>query len=273
MSPLEHDLLEDARVLGRQLRPDLDAARDGVSARVHRPAQAVPQQHRGWRAPALAGVALALVAVAIPALAAVGAPGRTLPGGPTAGTGSTVVAAEVRGTGLQPVEPALALSRAHEVGVASSGAPTAPPVTGLAACAGAGLTLEIAFDRAQYTQGQAVAISQVLRNTGAQACSVPLDPCRASIAIRGSDGAPVYASGADPTWLCAAAPTTVALAPGGMARLTFTWRPGSCPLGSPPCGRATVALGRYTVDASWGGLDAPLNALPRHLDIGAARQS
>ena len=271
MSSPDRDLLQDARVLGRRLEPDLEAAMDRVSARVRAPRP----HHRGRRRALLAVAtgAAALLAIAIPGQALL--PGRAVASQNGVAAASSSGPYEISAVAVQPVEPAVSLSRAQVLSSrAGTGVTSASPGAGVAACSPAALTLEIAFDRAQFDPGRPVAISQVLRNTSSATCGVLLDACRASITVDGPDGAPVYASGADAGWMCATAPSTVALAAGGIARLTFTWPPASCPGPVPGCDHAPLPVGRYTVDAVWGGApDSTVTALPRHLDIGDARQA
>jgi hypothetical protein len=271
MSDIGRDLLQDARVLGRQLRPDLDAALAAVSARSKRE-RARPGRKR---AVAVALACAAVAVLAVPGLARLHHSGGGIgPGSRARAQSPATFSAAVAQPAGDTLEPAVVLSRANVLASPVSGrGRSAVSAAGATPCAAAALTLEIAFDSAQFGVGQPVAVTQVLRNTSAVTCGVPLDACRSDVSILGPDGAPVYASAADPTWLCAAAPSIVALAPGGIARLTFTWRPASEQALPPATGGVAASAGRYTVVASWGGLAPALQAIPRHLDIGQFGQS
>ena len=253
--PGRDQVLEGARVVGRGVHPNLEVALAGVRGRA---AQRADRARRGRRVLATVALGCAVLAAA-PVLASRGEPAA----GPA---GATPVAAVHQAIQPPPVlQPAVAFSRAR-VAPAGVGAPTADG-TGAAACPVAGVSLEMAMDQDVYVPGQPVAVDLVLRNTTATACGVPLDPCRSGITVTAADGAVAYASGADTSWLCSAVPSEVALAPGGIARLTFTWSPLTCSSLPVPC----APPGRYRVDGAWAGSD--FLALPRHMVISAGRVS
>ena len=259
-------LLEDARVVGRRLAPDVDGALRRVLDRAQQPSAARRRGSRRFALPALA-VALACLA-ALPGLAI-----ASRGGSPSPARAASVATSDV-GSSLV-VQPAVAVTvspRAHELAAARRGdvaLPSARP------CDPAALSLETAFDRAVYTTGDPVAVTLVTRNASGAACSVSLNPCLSGITIRSEDGAVAYASGADASWVCSAGTSTAALAPGGIARLTFRWTPPPCLAGAATCAAGALP-GTYRVDAnlagSGGDLSSPgrvfwLAALPRHLVV------
>jgi hypothetical protein len=265
--PPEGDLLRDARVLGRTLRPDLDLARRDVG---HRAAAARRPKRRVPAAPWI-GAALVVAALAVPGWA-LARPGAKPHAGPGAVAASTSGAPAVAGLSAR-IQPAVELDRARlAASVVRDGGGSQPGVAGPlpSTCSVDQLALEIAFESDQYELPQPIQVSEVLRNTSTRACTVPLDACHSSITVHAPSGALVYASGADPAWTCATSPANLQLAAGGSARLTFTWSPRPCLDVRSGC---ATGPGRYVVDATWAGFPVPIGALPRHLLVGGALQS
>lgn len=261
-------LLADARVLGRRLEPDLDAAFTEVTARASR-----RRDRRGTRS-ALALSAVLLLGGALPAIAALRAAAGRTTHGVAAGNPSGDVTGSRAALGVAIIEPAVAISRG-QVAPSRLHLPSTSAVaaaTDLEPCAVSDLTIEMAFDSPAYDVGQPVGVTQVLRNGANRPCSVPLDACRSSISILDASGLTVYASGADTSWVCASAPTTVALAPGGTATLTFAWRDGGTCV-NPACPGGAARAGRFTVEATWAGLPNEAQPLPRHVQVGRLLQS
>ena len=256
MRSARNRLLEDGRVLGRALHPDLQSAYSAVSQRA-----AIEAGRR--RGPHLARVLAVTAFAAVAALAASAIGSR--PGSPSPSGLPNVALAEAAATDVQG---SLEVHGAGVVSMALAAEPVTSPrlAAGTRDCAEGSLSLELALDRDVYVAGSVVRVDLVLRNNGAQACRITVDPCRSGISVTGTDGGLVYASGADPTWRCAGAASTVLLARGGIATLGFDWGRKPCEMTS-TCGQADVRPGRYRVDAEWATVDSPLVARPRHLVI------
>ena len=256
------EVLEAGRVLGRSLHPDTAAALQtvGLIAASRRARRRVRRN---------VGVVLAASGVLVVGAALFG---RSVPPvrSDTASATPVSAPAEVAEPGL--VQPAVALVRARVASpiIPVAGA-TGPAPVALQSCDRAHLSLELALAQDTYAPGQATVAALVLRNTGAATCGVPVDPCRSGITVSAPDGSTVYASGADGTWRCATAASLLAVAPGGIARLTYTWTGADCVALQGLCGSPN---GRYRVDGAWAmGPEAPLSPLPRHLAYSTGQRS
>ncbi|MEA2682876.1 MAG: hypothetical protein QOK05_1204 [Chloroflexota bacterium] len=270
-------LCEDARITGRQLAPDVGPALEAVMRR-----SALRRgQTRARRRVAIPS----LVVLVLAALAAV--PGMAL----TSHVGAGPVPPLAAAANARPAAAGVLVQPAMAVVPPRPGRGSTQPLLlnvpgqgqapgGSRVCSPGQLSLEIAFDRAVYAPGDAVAVTLVTRNSSAATCTLPTDPCLSSITISSRSGAVMYASGADPRWICAPARSQVVLVPAGIAELTFTWAPPGC-TGAVGCTEGS-SPGTYVVGANWTGAPsdadagaAPFSlvALPRHLVVGAGIQS
>lgn len=259
-------LLDDSRGVGRLMEPDLAAAMLAVRAR----GADLRRRRVRWRG-GLTAMTLAVVGLAwvTPALAQKMASSPSRNSNPGTSQALQAPRPPVQVVALQPAERVSAVGGARSTGARPSGSNSRTTVP---TCSPAALSLETTLDRDTYAVGQPVTAGLVLANRGVSACGVSIDPCLSGISVSDSNGATVYASGADASWACGASTAASSLAPGESITFSFTWRQQVCHDPAVGCFPSTAAPGRYlltgslAIDADQGaGLPRQLVPFPRHV--------
>ena len=250
---MRQDFLRDARALGRSLSPDLATALANVELRARAEVRRRPKLAL---VAALAGVMMLTVGL--------GNGLGVLTPGPT-----THQLAQGATYAYAAYAPKLQVTGEDAV------------AAGLADCAAASTSIQLAFDHASYAVGQPVGVRVVLINEARDACRVPLDLCASSIQVLSATGV-VYDSASDPRLACGRTPGAdgkfsalphVALKPGGIAQMLYQWRPGVCAGACNLSEGSRQECSQLTVVGAWAGFDAPgykLTSLPRHLAVNGA---